>query len=209
MKEGIAQTLSETVKEKIFDYMKSDGPGGQEVISAFMSEFEKLSRRAPSDDPTNIKNHLSFILSHIKKTWDESLEIADDGTINIGICTDDVLGFDVDYTKLRHQPSPVVWTVFLIRGIGGRYAFVNEQTYFLKHGKPMPPVYHGGFLISRGKWKSEGWEDFVGPFEMFEHPSSGAPPIPFLRNVVSKIDIRSIINEAISEAINEVPDAIN
>jgi hypothetical protein len=203
------EKISKHLKQKIYDYMKSEGPGGMRVINAFMDEFLELSKRSPQDDPTNIKNHMAFLLRHIKNTWDESIEITDDGTIRIGICDDETLGFDVERSQLKHKPTPVVWTVYLIRGIGGRYAFVNPRTYFMKHGAPMPPQYSGGFLISKGMWNKEGWEQVVGPFELFEHPSSGAPPIPFFRNVLERIDINSIVNEALEEAQEELDNAIN
>lgn len=201
--------VSEDLKQKIYDHLKSDGPGGMQIIGAFMDEFLELSKRSPQNDPTNLRNHMSFLLGHIKKTWDDSLEIADDGTISIGIGDDETLGFDVDRSRLKHRPSPVVWTVYLIRGIGGRYAFVSPRTYFLKHGAPMPSHYAGGFLISRGSWNREGWEQSVGPFELFEHPASGASPIPFFRNVINRIDINSIVQDALDEAESEMEHAIN
>jgi len=192
--------ITDDLKKSIFEYMRSDGPGGMRIINAFLDEFKELSDRSPQDDPTNLKNHMPFIVKHLKETWDSSLNIADDGTISIGVCKDEVLGIEEDREKLKHNPTPIVWTVYLIRGIGGRYAFVNPQTYFLKHGSPMPPQYFGGFLINRGDWEREGWSEAVGSFEQYEHPASGASPIPFYKNILSRIDLRSIIAEAIGAA---------
>jgi len=196
--------ISSKLKDKIFEHLKSTGRGGEKVIDAFMAEFKELEDRSPRDDPTNLRNHRDFLLKHIKETWDSSLSVDGEGNIKIGICSDDVLGFDVDEAKLKHRPSPVVWTVYLIRGIGGRYAFVNPQTYFNRFGKPMPAQYAGGFLISRAAWDNEAWDAYVGPFESYEHPSSGASPIPFFRNVLSRVDMRSIVDEAIEDAKLEV-----
>jgi hypothetical protein len=194
-----AQTVEKDIRESIYDYMRSDGPGGMRVINAFLDEFEKLSERSPQDDPTNIKNHIPFIVKHLKDTWDESLTIDRDGNVSIGLCKDEVLGFEEDKEKLKHNPSPVVWTVYLIRGIGGRYAFINPQLYARKYGESMPSEYFGGFLISKWAWDIEGWDE-VGSFEQYEHPASGAAPIPFFRNVIKNIDMQSIIADAIEEA---------
>jgi hypothetical protein len=204
MKELIKQ-FDQKIKDKLLEYMRSDGPGGKKVILAFMDEFEKLSDRSPADDPTNLKNHMNFILSHVKKTWDNSLQIDDDGNVSIGVCDDETLGFKIDRSKLKHHPSPIVWTVYLIRGIGGRYAFVNPETYFKKHGHPMPSRYYGGFLISKRAWMKEGWDKVVGSFEAYEHPASGAPPIPFFKNVMRNIDINSIISEVIDDVRVDIP----
>jgi hypothetical protein len=189
--------ISDELRESIRDYMKSDGPGGKQIIASFMEEFEKLSERSPQDDPTNIKNHMDFVVSHIKQTWDESLKVTEDGNIEVGICTDETLGFKEDNMKLKHNPSPILWAVYLIRGIGGQYAFVNPETYFKKKGEPMPPVYYGGFLISKGAWEREGW-NVVGPFSKYKHPASGATPIPFGKNAMDRVDIESIVGEAIA-----------
>lgn len=196
--------ITPDVLKSLKDYLSSEGPGGKKIIGAFMEQFEQLSERSPKDDPTNLKNHMRFLLSHIKKTWDESLSIGSDGTINIGVCSDETLGFDVNRAKLKHNPSPVVWTVYLIRGIGGRYAFVNPDTYFKKHGHPMPPQYFGGFLISKRAWKREGWDKAVGSFESYEHPASGASPIPLFQNVIRNIDIQGLISEVLGEMEVEV-----
>jgi hypothetical protein len=195
----IAESVGKDAIKRLRDYLSSDGPGGKQVIGAFMEEFEKLSERSPADDPTNLKNHMKFILSHVKETWDASLSVTDTGEISIGVCKDEILGFDVDRNKLRHSPSPVVWTVFLIRGIAGRYAFVNPETYFKKKGAPMPVQYAGGFLISKRAWISEGWDKAVGSFEAYEHPASGAPPIPFFDNVIRKIDLEAMVNSVLSD----------
>jgi len=203
MKEKLNK-IATSIKDRIYDHLSSDGPGGKKVIDAFIEEFKKLEKRSPRDDPTNLRNYRDFIADHIKKTWDSSLSIDHDGNISIGICDDNVLGFDVNKSKLKHRPSPIVWTVYLIRGIAGRYAFVNPATYLKRFGVAMPPQYAGGFLISKGEWEAENWSAYVGNFEMFEHPASGAPPIPFFRNVINKIDMRSIINEAIQDAKVEV-----
>lgn len=198
LREEATRNVSEGLRESIKDYLKSDGPGGKQVIASFLEEFEKLSERSPKDDPTNISNHIEFLVSHIKRTWDESLQITDSGNIEIGVCTDETLGFKEDKSKLAHNPSPVAWVVYLIRGIGGRYAFINPDTYFKKKGEPMPAIYRGGFLISKRAWDREGW-DIVGPFSSFEHPASGASPVPFFKNVMERVDMHSIINEAIEE----------
>ena len=200
---NIVDEASKDVINGIYNYLKSDGPGGKQVIAAFMDEFEDLSDRSPRDDPTNLKNHMKFILRHIKKTWDESLSIDSNGNIRIGVCDDETLGFKINRKKLLHNPSPVVWTVYLIRGIGGRYAFVNPQTYLKKKGVPMPPQYAGGFLISKGAWEREGWDRKVGPFEAYEHPASGAPPVPFFKNIKRSIDLEAIVGEAIKEATSK------
>lgn len=192
-----AKQVKQDVIDSIYNYLKSDGPGGMRIIAAFMDEFEKLSERSPQDDPTNLKNHMKFILKHIKSTWDESLSIDADGSINIGVCDDETLGFVEDKEKLKHSPSPIVWTVYLIRGIGGRFAFVNPRTYMKKHKKPMPPQYAGGFLISKWSWEREGWDKVVGPFEAYEHPASGAPPVPFFKNIRRSVDMEAIVAEAI------------
>jgi hypothetical protein len=188
--------IDEELRESIKNYLRSDGPGGKRIIASFLEEFEKLADRSPKDDPTNLKNHMGFIVSHMKQTWDESLQITDSGNIEIGVCTDETLGFKEDRTKLLHNPSPVAWAVYLIRGIGGRYAFVNPTMYFEKKGEPMPAVYHNGFLISEKAWKREGWNR-IGNFSSYEHPASGASPIPFFRNVMERIDLESIVGEAI------------
>ena len=199
--------ITEEIIQSIYRYLRSDGPGGKQIIGAFMEEFAELSKRSPPDDPTNLKNHMSFLLKHVKSTWDQSLSIDEAGNISIGVGEDSVLGFKEDRVKLKHNPTPVVWTVFLIRGIGGRYAFVNEATYFKKHRQPMPPQYYGGFLISEKTWIAERWDEQVGPFEQFEHPASGAPPIPFFKNVMHRINMEDIIASAIAEA--EKKNAIN
>jgi hypothetical protein len=194
----LAESVAKNTVDKLKDYLSSEGPGGKQVIGAFIEEFEKLSERSPADDPTNIKNHMSFVLNHVKETWDESLSITEQGELSIGICKDEIIGFDIDRAKLKHNPSPVVWTVFLIRGIAGRYAFVNPDTYFKKKGAPMPPQYAGGFLISKRAWIREGWDKAVGPFEAYEHPASGAPPIPFFDNVIRKIDLESLVSSVLA-----------
>jgi hypothetical protein len=198
------EKISPGVRQKLYEYLHSEGPGGMRIINAFMKEFEKLSERSPKDDPTNLKKHMKFILRHIKNTWDESLNIDNNGNVNIGVCNDETLGFDVSRAKLKHNPSPVVWTVYLIRGIGGRYAFVNADTYFKKHGHPMPPQYFGGFLISKRAWKKEGWDKAVGSFESYEHPASGASPIPLFQNVIRSVDIQGLISEVLDEMEVEV-----
>lgn len=194
--------ISEELREAIREYMKSDGPGGIRIMSSFLEEFEKLSERSPRDDPTNLANHMDFIVAHMKQTWDESLRITDDGNIEIGVCTDETLGFKEDRTKLLHHPSPVAWAVYLIRGIGGKYAFVNPDTYFKKKGEPMPAIYSGGFLISQEAWEREGW-NVVGPFSQYKHPASGASPIPFFKNVMERIDMQAIVGEAIENYKSE------
>jgi hypothetical protein len=194
----ITQNFDKEVIKKLHDHLKSDGPAGMKIISAFMEEFDKLSERSPKDDPTNIKNHMKFLLNHIKTTWDESLKVNEDGTVEVGVGKDETLGFDLDRRKLKHNPTPVAWVVYLIRGIGGRYAFINEEVYRLKKGKPMPPIYAGGFLISKRAWEKEGWYR-IGPFEAYEHPASGAPPIPFFKNILRKIDINSIVSEVLHD----------
>ena len=83
--------LSDEIKEHILNYMRSEGPGGKKVINAFLEEFEQLATRSPRDDPTNLKNHLPFLVKHMKQTWDESLTITNDGSIEFGICTDETL----------------------------------------------------------------------------------------------------------------------
>jgi hypothetical protein len=193
-----AETLSREIREHIFNYLKSDGPGGKHVIGAFLEEFELLADRSPKDDPTNLKNYLSFLVQHMKQTWDESLSISEDGEIEVGICTDETLGFSGDMSKLKHNPPPTIWVVFLIRGIAGRYAFVNPATYYLKKGQPMPAQYFGGFLISKRAWDREGW-GVVGSFEQFEHPASGATPIPFGENVIKRIDMQKLVGDAIKD----------
>lgn len=198
MKPGFRQ-IEDKARQSIVDYLKSDGPGGQEIMEAFMHQFKELGERSPFNDPTNILNHLDFVKNHIKQTWDESLFVDQEGNISIGVCTDDVLGFNIDREKLKHDPSPVVWTVFLIRGIGGRYAFVSTDLYFRKYGFPMPAEYAGGFLISKGEWENGGWDE-VGPFELYEHPASGAPSIPFLRNVMNDVNMGSILRRALDSA---------
>lgn len=190
--------FSDQLRQAILSYMGSDQPGGKQVIGAFLEEFEDLSDRSPQDDPTNIKNHLGFIVKHLKETWDESLRLTEDGSLEVGLCKDEVLGYTEDRTKLLHTPVPVAWLVYLIRGIGGRYAFVGPDIYFAKKGEPMPAVYNGGFLISESAWEREGWYT-VGSFEQYEHPASGASPIPFFRDAMEKVDIQSIVSEAINK----------
>lgn len=198
MKENLAEKITDEVREELLEYLKSDGPGGQQIIAAFLAEFEKLSYRSPPDDPTNIKNHMGFLEEHIRNTWDESIDISEDGEISIGVGKDDILGFDLDKSKLKHSPKEVVWTVYLIRGIAGRFAFVNESTYFKKYGRPMPSQYAGGFLIGNWAWSREGWDRAVGDFSAYEHPASGATPIPFFKNVLKNIDMESIVQEALA-----------
>ena len=190
------EKINQELREAIRDYLKSDGPGGMRIISSFLAEFEKLAERSPQNDPTNLKNHMEFIVSHIKKTWDDSLRVTEDGNIEIGVCTDEALGFSEDRTKLLHNPSPIAWTVYLIRGIGGRYAFVSPAMYFQKKGEPMPAVYHDGFLISERSWEREGWNR-IGPFSKYVHPACGLPPVPFFRNIKENVDFESIVAEAI------------
>jgi len=202
MKEHIERTQRD-IAEAVFKYLSSEGPGGMQIIGSFMKEFERLSERSPKDDPTNLKNHMNFILNHIKTTWDKSLIVDDDGNVEIGICDDETLGFKVDKSKLKHDPSPVVWTVYLIRGIAGRYAFVNPTVYLKKKGTPMPSKYAGGFLISKWAWEREGWGKKVGPFEAHEHPASGASPIPFFKNIMNRVDIESILGNAVGEIADE------
>ena len=193
-----ASKISDELKNEIYNYMRSDGPGGKQIIGAFMEEFEKLAERSPKDDPTNLLNHMGFIVRHIKETWDESLRITDDGSIEVGVCTDETLGFKENNVRLKHDPSPVMWAVYLIRGIGGRYAFVNPSMYLTKKGEVMPLVYHGGFLISKRAWEREGW-DILGTFSRYEHPSSGASPIPFFKNVMERVDMKAIVGEAVDK----------
>ena len=190
--------LSKDIREHILEYMKSDGTGGKRVIGAFLEEFEELSERSPRDDPTNLKNHLSFLVQHMKQTWDESLSLSEDGEIQVGICTDETLGFSGDMSKLKHHPPPTIWVVFLIRGIAGRYAFVNNEMYQKKKHEPMPGQYFGGFLISKRAWEKEGWY-VLGPFEQYEHPASGAPPVPFGENVMKRIDMQKLVGDAIKD----------
>jgi hypothetical protein len=190
--------FSKELKDAILDYMRSDNSGGKQVIGAFLEEFEKLSERSPANDPTNISKHIPFIVGHLKNTWDESLNLTDDGILEVGLGKDEVLGFTEDRSKLAHTPVPVAWVVYLIRGIGGRYAFVSPEMYMKKHGESMPAEYHGGFLISKGAWEREGWYN-IGPFESFEHPASGASPIPFAQNAIENADIQNIVSEAIDK----------
>lgn len=192
----VINEFSEDLKEAILDYMRSDNSGGKQVIGAFLEEFEKLSARSPANDPTNIQKHLPFIVGHLKKTWDESLSLSEDGNLEVGLGKDEVLGFTEDRSKLAHSPTPVAWVVYLIRGIGGRYAFVSPEMYQKKMGHPMPAEYHGGFLISRGAWEREGWYN-LGSFESFEHPASGASPIPFAQNAIENANIQQVVSEAI------------
>lgn len=204
MREQDIQKIPDEIRNSLFEYLKSDGPGGQKVIEAFMTEFQELEYRSPQNDPTNLKFHRDFIRQHVTSTWDESLRIDEAGNISIGVCNDEVLGFSGPKDRLKHRPTPIVWTVYLIRGIAGRYAFVGESEYIKRHGVPMPPQYAGGFLINSYDWHNESWDEYVGPFEQYEHPSSGASPIPFFRNVINRIDMRNIIDEAIKDAKLEV-----
>jgi hypothetical protein len=190
--------FSQDLKEAILGYLRSDSPGGKQVIGSFLEQFEKLSARSPINDPTNISKHMNFIVGHLKNTWDESLHLTDDGNLEVGLGKDDVLGFTEDRSKLKHTPTPVAWLVYLIRGIGGRYAFVSPEMYAKKMRKPMPAIYNGGFLISRHAWEREGWYN-LGPFETFEHPASGASPVPIFKDAMENVDIQAIISEAISE----------
>lgn len=193
--------VAKSIPNIILEYLKSDSPGGQEVIQAFMDEFEALSFRSPKDDPTNIKFHLDFIKEHITRTWDNSLTLDSDGNISIGVGAQDILGFRENKAKLRHNPTEVMWVVYLIRGIAGRYAFVNPAMYQQKKGKPMPAKYYGGFLIGEWLWELEGWGRVLGPFSGYEHPASGAAPIPFFENVMKRVNISSIMDRAIKEGI--------
>ena len=192
-----SKKIADEIPDLILEYLKSYSPGGQKVIDAFMDEFDKLSARSPADDPTNLKNHMSFLEKHVKDTWDNSLSLTKDREINAGICEDEVIGFKEDKTKLKHKPTPVMWVVYLIRGIAGPYAFVNPDMYFKKKGEPMPPQYHDGFLISKWHWENEGWGRVLGDFNKYKHPASGAAPIPFFKNVLKKIDMQSIISKAL------------
>jgi hypothetical protein len=163
--------VSNDIKESLKEFFSSSGYGGQKIIEAFMEEFEQLSFRSPPDDPTNLKNYMDVIKAHIINTLDSSLDITDDNNIHIGIGNDAFLGFEENRTKLKHSPSPVVWVVYLIRGIAGPYAFVNDSMYREKFGYPMPEKYAGGFLIRRDSWNREGWSAVFGSFEQFKHPS--------------------------------------
>lgn len=198
-KEVAAKTSAVTteLQERILDYLQSSSPGGQKVIDTFMAEFEKLAERSPRDDPTNLRNHMDELRGHLEQTWDESIGFDEDGNLDIGIGKDEYLGFKEDKARLKHSPDPMLWVVYLIRGIAGQYAFVNPTTYLKKKGKPMPAQYHGGFLISKWSWELEGWDRVVGPFEQYEHPASGAPPYPFFKNVIRNVDMQSLIDEAI------------
>jgi hypothetical protein len=191
-----ANELSDEIKDHILNYMRSEGPGGKQVIGAFLEEFEELSNRSPRDDPTNLRNHLPFLVKHMKQTWDDSLTMTEDGEIQIGLCTDETLGFTEDVSKLRHKPVPTVWVVFLIRGIAGRYAFVNPSMYQQKKNEPMPGQYFGGFLISKKSWDREGW-GVLGSFDKYEHPASGASSIPFGKNAMRRVNMEDLIHEAI------------
>ena len=91
-----------------------------------------------------------------------------------------------------------MWVVFLIRGIAGRYAFVNPEMYAKKKKEPMPSQYFGGFLISKGAWEREKW-GVLGPFAQFEHPACGASPVPFGKNVMQRIDMEGLVHEAIQD----------
>ena len=192
------KVLSQELISQIKDYFQSSAPGGQKIIDIFMDEFSNLSSRSPANDPTNIKNFLPYIRDHITKTWDESLSVSDTGQINIGIGYDTIFGFRENKSALKHRPSPVKWVVYLIRGIGGQYAFVSPEVYMRKHGHPMPSEYNGGFLIGKWLWELEGWGRVVGPFESFKHPASGARPVPFFKNVLKKINMEQLIKEALS-----------
>jgi hypothetical protein len=194
----VTDKFGKELQKHILEYMKSEGPGGKRVISAFLEEFEKLSERSPQDDPTNIKNHLTFLVKHIKETWDESLQISEDGNIRIGICKDEILGFTEDKEKLKHNPAPTVWIVYLIRGIGGRFAFVNPEMYYKKKKETMPSQYFGGFLISKYAWDREGW-GVLGDFSKFEHPACGASSVPFFKNVRERVNFQELIGEAIAD----------
>ena len=196
-----AKEFSDKVVQALYQYMHSEGPGGSTVLSAFMAEFAKLSSRSPADDPTNVKNHLPFIKSHITDTWNESLVVTEDGTISVGIGKDDVFGFDNDKSKLKHHPVPVAWLVYLIRGIAGRYAFISPETYQRMHKHAMPPQYYGGFMINEKTFIAEGWDIEVGSFDQYVHPASGAPPIPFFHNVLGTIDMRHLVDQAIKSAM--------
>ena len=200
MEDSIQQQVESTIRDvdrdllgQLREFFSSSGEGGKKIINAFMKEFYKLSERSPEDDPTNLKNYMGVIRSHIERTLDESLEVTDDGQVKLGIGTDSFLGFDEKNWKLKHRPVPVVWVVYLIRGIAGPYAFVGEGTYFKKFGRSMPTRYAGGFLISRAAWRREGWDQAVGPFEQFRHPASGAPPVPFFRNVLANINFQELM----------------
>jgi len=206
IKKEIANKITEEIRLDLLDYLKSDGPGGQQIIAAFMAEFEKLSYRSPPDDPTNLKNHMGFLENHIRGTWDESISISDEGEISIGIGKDSILGFDLDKSKLKHSPKEVVWTVYLIRGIAGKFAFVNPSMYQKKHGKAMPGQYAGGFLIGNWAWYREGWDRVLGDFGSYEHPASGAAPIPFFKNVLRKIDIQGIVDGALKTMNLEIEE---
>lgn len=194
---SLRDQISDEIVDELYDYLRSDGPGGKQVINAFLEEFDKLADRSPPDDPTNLKYHKRFLTKHVKETWDNSLRIESDGSISIGVGKDDVLGFDLNRDELRHKPKDVVWTVFLIRGIAGRYAFVGEQEYLKRYNAPMPSEYARGFLITEGAWERERWDEFVGPFSAHEHPASGAGPIPFFKNVIEKVDVESMVSKVL------------
>jgi len=190
-----SKQITDDLRNHILNYLKSEGAGGKKIVAAFMSEFENLAYRSPPDDPTNIINHMDFLENHIKNTLDSSIHIDENGNINLGICTDTLLGFKEDKSSLKHHPQPLKWVVYLIRGIAGEYAFVNNNTYFLKYSKPMPAQYNGGFLVGKWLWDREGW-NIVGDFARFRHPASKASPIPFFKNVLEKINLHSLMDEA-------------
>ena len=202
------ERINHSILKSIRSYMSSNGPGGQQIIDAFMAEFEALGDRSPANDPTNIRNHLDFLRAHITTTWDESIANTnlEDGQFSLGIGTDEVLGFAGDRSKLKHHPQPVAWVVYLIRGVAGRYAFVGNGLYQRMWGRAMPPEYAGGFLISKSAWKREQW-DRVGSFEQYEHPACGASPIPFFENVLARINMQAILDDAIMYAQYGVEDA--
>jgi hypothetical protein len=200
--------ISEKVLEGIRYYMSSEGPGGQQILDAFMQEFEALGDRSPANDPTNIRNHLAFLRSHITATWDDSIMEADiqNGQFVLGVGTDEILGFTEDRSKLKHHPVPTAWVVYLIRGVAGRYAFVGNELYQRMWGRQMPGEYAGGFLITKSAWRREQW-DRVGSFEQYEHPACGAPPIPFFENVLARVDMKSLLDDAIQYSQYGVSDA--
>lgn len=209
MKEAVERELNQfykefdrTLQEELKIYFSSEGPGGKKIIEAFMEEFEALSSRSPQDDPTNIKNFMGPLREHITKTLDASIQV-DSGGIRLGIGNDDFLGFTEDRSKLKHSPQPIAWLVYLIRGIAGAYAFVNNAMYKEKFGYNMPSQYAGGFLISKFDWEHEGWDAIFGPFEGFKHPASGAPPIPLFRNVIEKINVNGLMEDFLKTIIKE------
>jgi hypothetical protein len=196
---GSISQIPDKVKESVFDYLHVDAPGGQQIVAAVMGEFKKLTSRSPKKDPTNLEKHMDFLENHVKKTYSESLDIDDTGNIKIGICSDSVLGFKENRNALRKIPTPVLWVVYLIRGIAGEYAFIDPDLYLRKKGNPMPAVEGGGFLISREQWDKEGWSS-VATFAEHRHPASNSPPVPFFRNALRKADIHGIVAEALKRA---------